>query len=247
MEVLRNPALWAGAALGFAVAYPLTQLGADGPNLSASPATHTAEIAGRASVIDGDTLDIHGKRIRLYGVDAPESAQTCTRPDGTSWRCGQTAALKLDEKLQGAALFCAQRDIDRYGRLVATCMANGEDISAWLVSQGYAVAYRRYSPDYVSLEDDAKKAKRGIWNGSFMTPSRYRTQGRAKPQVAEAPAPADRGGCNIKGNINGKGEHIYHVPGGTSYGKTSINDARGERWFCSETDAIAAGWRPAKG
>lgn len=129
--------------------------------------------AGTASVIDGDTIDIHGQRIRLHGIDAPESAQTCTSA-GTSWRCGAEAANKLSEKIGRQTVICDKRDTDRYGRAVAVCSVAGQDINEWLVSEGLAVAYRQYSSDYVGKEDEAKGASRGIWASEFDMPWDWR-------------------------------------------------------------------------
>jgi hypothetical protein len=149
---------------------------------------------------------------------------------------------------------CEPRDRDRYGRLVAACSVGGANISAWMVREGWAVAYRRYSQDFVADEAAARAAKRGIWRSTFIVPWEWRAQRRgggavpvARPVSASPPASqSHRSGCDIKGNINSKGERIYHVPGGRSYTNTVIDTTRRERWFCSEVEAQAAGWRPAK-
>jgi endonuclease YncB( thermonuclease family) len=147
--------------------------------LAALPASAMAEqhgrvIAGRASVIDGDTIDVHGQRIRLFGVDAPESSQTCSDEQGKTYRCGQRAAQALDYRISGGVVTCEPQDRDRYGRVVAICRAHGEDLSAWMVSIGWALAFRRYSEHYVAVEDLAKKRKAGIWRGEFTPPWEWR-------------------------------------------------------------------------
>jgi endonuclease YncB( thermonuclease family) len=132
------------------------------------------QIIGVASVIDGDTIEIHGERIRLFGIDAPESRQECRRPDGARWRCGQQAALALQDHIGRRPITCEQRDIDRYHRTVAQCRLVSEDINAWLVENGWAVAFTRYSRDYVQQEEKARAGRRGIWSGDFVMPWDWR-------------------------------------------------------------------------
>src|SRR5262245_61374288 len=130
-------------------------------------------LEGNASVIDGDTIEIHGQRIRLFGIDAPESLQTC-EAGGQAWRCGQQAALALAEFIDQRYVTCGQRDVDRYGRIVAVCRAGLEDLGAWAVHNGWALAYRRYSKAYVAAEHSAKFFRRGIWRGTFTAPWDWR-------------------------------------------------------------------------
>lgn len=132
-----------------------------------------AEIVGRASVIDGDTIEIRGQRIRLFGIDAPESSQLCTWDD-KPYRCGQQSALALADKIGERTVRCEERDIDRYKRIVAVCYVGSEDIGNWLVKQGWALAFRKYSIDYVSAEDEARVARRGVWRGDFEMPWEWR-------------------------------------------------------------------------
>lgn len=214
-----------------------------------SPALAAEPIVGRPSVIDGDTLDIRGTRIRLFGIDAPESGQLCQDAAGKSYRCGQTAALALADRIGEANVSCEARDTDRYGRTVAVCRKGPEDLNAWLVQQGFATAYRRYSAVYVNLEDEARSRKRGLWAGVFDPPSDWRRAKRAggaetRPQQPISPL---AGGCQIKGNISGNGDRIYHLPGSRDYERTAITEATGERMFCTEDQAKAAGWRAPRG
>ncbi len=216
-----------------------------------APALAAEPITGRPSVTDGDTVVIRDTRIRLHGIDAPESAQTCQDAAGKDYRCGQIAALALADRIGQAAVTCEPRDTDRYGRTVAVCRKGREDLNAWMVRRGHAIAYRRYAEDYVPAEAEAKASKRGIWAGTFQDPQDWRRERRAggaetKPEAAPA-ATAAAGGCQIKGNISAKGEKIYHLPGSSSYAKTRISEASGERMFCSEEEAKAAGWRPPRG
>ena len=198
-----------------------------------------AGISGLASPIDGDTLRVESERIRLHGIDAPESAQSC-RAGGETWACGEAAIQALRGRIARRPVQCAERDRDRYGRIVAVCRVGGADLNAWMVEQGWAVAYRKYSTDYVSHETAAKAARRGVWRSDFVEPSRWRRGERLEAAASGV------GDCRLKGNISRKSTRIYHVPGGHSYAKTRIDTAKGERWFCSEAEARAAGWRRAK-
>ncbi len=144
---------------------------APAPN-SASP-TPTRVITGRASVIDGDTLEIHEQRIRMHGIDAPESRQDC-KADGKTYRCGQKAALALSDKIGQQTVTCEQHDTDRYGRAVAVCRVGAEDLGAWMVLEGWAIAYRKYSSNYVWAEDAAKEGRKGLWAMQFEQPACYR-------------------------------------------------------------------------
>jgi endonuclease YncB( thermonuclease family) len=194
-------------------------------------------VIGVASIIDGDTLEIQGQRIRLHGIDAPESGQSCEK-DGRQYRCGQQAALALADKIGRVPIRCEQLDIDRYKRIVAVCRLGAEDLNGWMVRKGWAIAYRQYSRDYVDDETAAQAAKAGIWAGRFIEPSKWRRGDRL--QAGKKPAAV---ACQIKGNINRSGERIFHVPGGRDYGPTRIDESKGERWFCSEDEARKAGWR----
>ena len=209
--------------------------------LAGTDATAEDQIVGVASVIDGDTIEIHSVRIRLHGIDAPESRQLCLAADGKQWRCGHKASLALADKISRAPVACHRTDVDRYGRTVAVCFKGAEDINAWLVTEGWAVAYRRYSNDYVPNEEQAKAATKGIWSSRFVMPWDWRQAQRVADPIPKDQSPREN--CNIKGNISADGEHIYHVPSGHWYARTKIDESVGERWFCSEKEAIAGGWR----
>ena len=138
-----------------------------------APLAAHAEIAGMARIIDGDTIDIAGQRIRLHGIDAPETKQTC-RAEGRTYRCGRDATSALEARIGQHPVTCHRKDTDRYGRAVAVCWIGAENLNAWMVWQGWAVAYRRFSKDYVAAENDARKARRGIWKGTFIAPWDWR-------------------------------------------------------------------------
>lgn len=195
-----------------------------------------AQISGQATVIDGDTIEIHGQRIRLHGIDAPESNQSC-RKEGGSYRCGRQAAWALDQLIGRQPVHCIEKDQDRYGRMVGECFAGEQNLNAAMVRSGQAMAYRKYSRDYVRQETLAREEGAGIWAGSFTPPWEYRRGG--KPQAAND-------NCPIKGNISRKGKRIFHLPGSRWYDRTRIDPSQGERWFCSEAEARKAGWRKAR-
>ncbi|HUR40607.1 MAG TPA: thermonuclease family protein [Verrucomicrobiae bacterium] len=131
------------------------------------------DLQGQASIIDGDTLEIHGERIRLHGLDAPESSQACDLA-AKSWPCGRRAALALADLIGDDVVRCAARGKDRYGRTIAACSVRGQDINAWLVREGWAVAYVKYSSDYVDAEAAARAAGRNLWSGPFVMPEEHR-------------------------------------------------------------------------
>lgn len=179
--------------------------------------------------------------MRLFGVDAPELSQTCDA--GTSRvACGQFAARWLRTRVEGRTLRCAAVEWDRYGRVVARCSIEGTDLGQTLVEAGWATAYRKYSSVYVPAEDRARAARRGIWAFGFERPDTHR---RARMALISPQAPPDPR-CLVKGNVSSKGVRIYHLPGSRDYPAVRISSAKGERWFCSASDATAAGWRPAR-
>ncbi|NJC05779.1 endonuclease YncB(thermonuclease family) [Sphingomonas kaistensis] len=207
---------------------------------------------GTARAKDGDSLIVGSREVRLFGVDAPEFNQVCKRA-GTNWQCGTDAAEKLATLVTGREVRCVSSGEDQYGRTLATCTVGQVDVNRTMVSSGLAVAFRRYSSDYVSAEESAKLNRRGLWSGEFQMPQAFRaaeqptppsrplaarTNTRSKTQPAEARR--GRKTCNIKGNRNRRGQWIYHVPGMPYYDQTRAEDI-----FCTEAEAQAAGYRRA--
>jgi endonuclease YncB( thermonuclease family) len=216
-------------------------------------------ISGVPHIVDGDTVAIGDTKIRLEGIDAPETDQVCLDDHAAKWTCGIAARDRLAEHVAGRSIDCMPNGSDAYHRTLAVCSVQGEDLNAWMVSQGWALAFKRYSAAYVPQENTAREGKRGLWNGAFIAPWDWRHRDRqtvvlgsvAVPITAQAEllepasaAAAPSPDCIIKGNVNRHGERIYFRPGQLDYAKVNMTKP-GKRWFCSEEEAQAAGWRPA--
>tara|TARA_B100000886_G_C20215662_1_gene404296 strand:- start:65 stop:541 length:477 start_codon:yes stop_codon:yes gene_type:complete len=133
-------------------------------------------LTGYAKVIDGDTLVILKKKIRLFGIDAPEMKQKCNKgfSRGESYLCGVFSKKQLINKLNNKKINCKITTVDRYKRLIGICFLKNEDINEWMVTNGYAVAYRKFSKKYVLSEKKAKENLKGIWSGYFINPEKWR-------------------------------------------------------------------------
>lgn len=260
--------------------------------IAASPAAAEETFSGIPRIVDGDTIVVAGIRVRLFGIDAPESKQSCKNTGGAQYTCGIEAAEKLKAKVADSPVRCVQQNKDQYGRSVAVCSTPQFELNEWMVKSGNAVAYKQYGGSvYAAAEDEARAAKRGIWSGEFDVPSDWRKErkieqlekslGRNRTTGStSAPEPKGFGSLNqqqkdeqkaiqkeqmekqanmdmeqakkkcpnilIKGNISAKGEKIYHMPGDRAYATTRIDVSDGELYFCSEAEAVAAGWRPSK-
>ena len=199
-----------------------------------SPAVFAADLNGRVvGISDGDTFtlltsDKRQVKIRLAEIDAPESGQPY----------GNKSKQALSGLIFGKDVRVVVQTTDRYGRTVGRPYVGNIDVCEELVRVGAAWVYKQYVVDrsLFDVEKEARAAERGIWGLSELEqiePWNWRRGiNSATPE-----------GCNIKGNINSKGDRIYHTPGTRSYGATKINESKGERWFCSEEEARAAGWR----
>lgn len=246
--------------------------------LTSATAQDNPVLVGRVSkVSDGDTITVQLSSgpisVRFDSIDAPEKNQP--------W--GDEAQRALAGRVNGREVALDVVTQDRYDRLVATVYLGDENVNAWMVQKGHAWAYREYlkNSEYCVWEDDARRARRGLWSlpsGQRAVPWEWRRRqrgqqdtvndfsadtaegciaamGRDRPvpgsvrsaqplTLGDVPRPS--GGCIIKGNIGNSGK-IYHVPESPSYANTKIDESKGERWFCSEEEARAAGWRAPKG
>lgn len=201
-------------------------------------------VVGKARATDGDSLRMGDKRIRLFGIDAPESAQSC-KIEGEPWACGRASRKALERLTRGQVLTCLVRDMDRE-RLVSVCQANGVDVGRQMVRRGWAVAYTRYSMDYLPEEIAARRDRLALWRSQFERPAAWRASQRKAWETANPPQAPPSAACNIKGNISRSGTRIFHMPGQRDYERTRIRTSDGERWFCSPEAARDAGWRAAK-
>lgn len=143
---------------------------------AAGPAADAEQtvLQGEAVVVDGDTLRMHGERIRLEGIDAPESGQSCRNGNEEAYPCGEQATQALVDLIAGHSVTCKSDERDQWDRLISFCEVEGEDLNAWLVEQGHAIAVERFSKAYVRHEQRARKARRGIWKGRFVEPWKWR-------------------------------------------------------------------------
>ena len=195
-------------------------------------------------IIDADSIELNGQKIRFSGIDAPEKYQVCKNVENEEYACGLAATRALQELVKNwhsSKISCSSSGRDFFGRLLSECFVSDININSWLVKSGWALAYRKYSLSYLADEQFAKQHSKGLWQGDFVEPWKWRRGDRlASIENAEATD------CKIKGNISRSGEKIFHVIGSSGYVQTKISTDKGEQWFCSEQDAILNGWRKSK-
>ena len=207
---------------------------------STSVAALAEPITGVPQVLDGDTIQIGTTRIRLFGIDAFEGEQMCEGPGSQRYGCGGKATRALTELIAAEFTVCVPKGTDVYGRLLAICRVKTIDLSAAMARQGHALAYVKYALDYVFEEQQAKQERAGAWAGSFVPPWEFRTTRASGAAEAQRAAQAPSSDCTIKGNVNAKGDRIYHLEGTRDYVRT-----KPENWFCSVDEAEKAGFRKA--
>lgn len=219
-----------------------------------------ADVTGVAKVVDGDTLIVSMTKVRLQGIDAPETDQVCLNATGGRWNCGIESRNQLVAHIDGRQITCASDGIDAYKRTIGMCNISDQDLNGWMVQEGWALAYVKYSTAYVRVEQDARSHERGLWKGAFIAPWDWRHRNDkteilgafSVPKNAQSvllPRSAAEGSpspdCVIKGNINRNGERIYHMPGQQFYSRVKMDVDAGRRWFCTPEEAEAAGWHRA--
>lgn len=224
------------------LADPYTDQNINKPLASTSVLSSTRQRTRVARVIDGDTIEIEGgQKIRYIGIDTPETVH----PDKSLECFGLEASSKNKELVEGKEIEL-EKDVsetDKYGRLLRYVYIGDTFVNDFLVRQGYAHA-SSYPPD-VKYQDQLRLAQqeaqansRGLWSAC--------QNGQTNHSQPSSSSQSSESGCLIKGNISTSGEKIYHTPGQQYYDKTVIDTSRGERWFCTEDEAIAAGWRKSK-
>lgn len=190
-------------------------------------------------VVDGDTIEIQGgTRVRLIGIDTPEVGD-CYAAEATNYLRslidGKTVVLEKDVS-----------ETDRYGRLLRYIWMDDVLVNDELVQEGFAHSSTfppdvKYQERFLAAERESRKAGRGLW--SECIDIKGTTTSQSTPQPSKT---IDTDACTIKGNVSSSGEKIYHLPGQRYYEKTQIDESKGEKWFCSEEEALNAGWRKSK-
>ncbi len=207
---------------------------------SSHQVTVSSEISGPATVISGDSMRVDGRLVRLDGVEAPAAAQPCTHENGRRWNCASASRSGLGKIIRGRQVTCTPSGQDDSGRTLAHCVVDSTtDIATELVRSGYVFATSgSFFSSLSSEEETARNAKLGIWQGEVARPQEWRDQAW---EAAKREAPD---GCPIKGVVRASAK-IYTLPWSDAYASARVRPERGERWFCSEDEAKAAGFAPS--
>lgn len=237
--------LFAAAGLWFAAPMVLSWLSGNGaPSGKGGSVTETAAVAADGSVVKGNAsvsgaglLRVGSTLIRLEGITLLDFAQTCVRNDGTSWNCGAAAKKRLEKVTRGRRGVSCVLNGEADGARLGTCTSNGADVAGDLVRAGFAfsdgVLFARYSAE----ESAAQDAKAGVWSGKAERPDAWLAR---IYEEAQAAAP---GGCALKGRVQ-SGRKILIMPDDSDYARSEVRSERGDQWFCSSEEAIAAGFKP---
>jgi len=208
--------------------------------ISSAPDAQTAKVV---RAIDGDTIELDsGQKVRYIGVDTPETVS----PSKPIQCFGEEASAQNKQLVEGKTVKL-EKDItetDKYGRLLRFVYVDGIFVNDFLVREGFAQVSTfppdvKYQDIFLNSQQLAQQENLGLWSSCQ---SKSNQSGQSS-QNQSASAQAGPNGCTIKGNISTSGEKIYHMPGQKYYTKTVIDESRGEKWFCTEADALNAGWR----
>ena len=204
----------------------------------ALPETDPSLLEGRATALTGDSLRVAGTDIVLDGIEAPEATQSCRRANGGAWRCGVAAKETLARLVRGQRINCeilGEGDVAKRAR----CRLGDKDLAEELVRRGNVFAHGGFWSTYAGVQDEAQAEKIGLWDGEAERPQEFRDK---RWQEAKEKAPD---GCPIKGPIR-SGTRTYVLPWSSTYDSIKLRTSRGERWFCSESEAAEAGWKRAR-
>jgi len=228
--------------------------------IGATVGAQASNVTGAPKIQTADQIVINNIHIKLAGIDAPALQQLCLDARGAHWKCGIAARDALADYVGRKPWSCHLIRLDRRVRTLARCTVDGEDIHKWLVSNGWALAFRG-AHTYDANQKQAQAAKAGLWQGAFFAPADWRVRrkhapilGAARPKEnvrrlllasASGPLPPSPA-CRIKGNVNRSGQCIYHRPTSRWYAQIKMKVSKGTRWFCSVEDAEAAGCRETR-
>lgn len=232
--------------VGGAIALALVLIG--GPMLSNTNAIAPARVVqasssnpsdssltGRAFAVSGELLRIGGKLVKLTGIEAPEAKHPCLKENGRRWNCSATARSALERIVRGKSVSCLASSQNDDGLTLAACHIEDADVGGELVRGGYVFAADGFFAAYSSAEDEARNSKLGIWQGETVRPKEWREQ------VWEEAKRAAPDGCPIKGLARAS-NHVYAMPWSAGYDGAKVRTVKGDRWFCSEEEARAAGF-----
>ncbi len=196
-------------------------------------------IKGQAKALTGDTMLIGDNRIVLAGIESPETRQSCRTRRGRKWQCGRSALTALRRITGYETVECSVNRMDSAGRKIADCMIGEKNIAAELVRGGHVFSKAWLFSGYGDQQEEAREAGRGIWQGVAQPPAEFRAE---RWESAKLRAPS---GCPIKGKDRARArDKVYILPWSSSYERYRISQKRGDRWFCSEDEALAEGWKP---
>jgi endonuclease YncB( thermonuclease family) len=206
-------------------------------SMPAIPFVGSTTVSGRSLVIGPGLLRIGTKTVRLSGIEVLERQQVCTKGQ-RRWRCGEASVAALTRLTQGRTLSCTLRGTDASGHAKGVCHDRETDIAAALVKGGHAFASTGLLASYGRAEGEARTARAGIWSGEAERPDIWRARlwDEAKKRTPD--------GCPIKGQVSG-GARLYVLPWSPEYARVRVDSRRGGRWFCTEKEAIEAGWKPS--
>ncbi|MCK1462956.1 thermonuclease family protein [Bradyrhizobium sp. 2] len=229
--------------------------------LNGNDAGAVTEFKGIPRIIDGDTIQFGDAKLQLNGIDAPQLDQLCLDSKGSRLKCGVQARERLITQSGGRSWACTAVRQTSSGLLFGHCQVNGNDIARQMVQSGWAIASTTGSTTYLDSEAAARASKSGVWSGAFIAPIDWRqhnwhanilgaasvdqidTAQLLSSAFGSAPPSPD---CAIKGNVNTEGKCIFHRPGGRWYKRITMEAKRGDRWFCSASEAISSGCRETR-